>query len=73
MIYKTGISTLLGAQNSRVLGGGVRKLRTGQETDLPGGEHVLTSLQRLPWVAASQLKHRPIAQYLELALHEAPT
>lgn len=40
MIYKTGISTLLGAQNSRVLEGGVSKLRTGQETDLPGGEHV---------------------------------
>lgn len=72
MIYKTGISTLLGAQNSRVLGGGVSKLRTGQETDLPGGEHVLTSLQRLPWVPASQLKHCPIAQYLELALHVGP-
>lgn len=72
MIYKTGISTLLGAQNSRVLGGGVSRLRTGQETDLPGGEHVLTSLQRLPWVPASQLKHCPTAQDLGLAPHVGP-
>lgn len=52
--------------------GGVSKLRTSQETDLPGGEHVLTSLQRLPWVPASQLKHCPMVQDLELALHVGP-
>lgn len=83
---QTGISTLLGAQNSRVLGGVSRPgnwparwracpnfpPETGQETDLPGEEHAPASLQRLPWVPASWLKSCPTAQDLGLALHVGP-